>query len=346
MTIDPVAVASDDATAHEDVRVLQCEDIVQEFRVRRRGLGRATVSAVAGVSLEISRGETLAIVGETGSGKSTLGRAILGVPGPKRGRIRISGIDVAGRGKPSRRDFGHLIQMIFQDPMASLDPRWPVARIVGEPLAVQHEITGVAARRRVAEMLGLVGLSASEYGLRLPRELSGGQAQRVAIARALIAAPDLIICDEPVTALDASVQAQILRLLFDLKKELKLTYLLIAHDLAVVRVLADRSATMYLGRFCEIGETPKVFDAPAHPYTAALLSAIPPRPSQLASGAPTRTRIRLKGDPPSPIDPPSGCRFRTRCEYAQDICAEVTPEMRQIVPGQSVACHFPLVAPG
>jgi oligopeptide/dipeptide ABC transporter ATP-binding protein len=229
--------------------------------------------------------------------------------------------------------------MIFQDPVASLDPKWSISNIVSEPLKVQGGLSDEQRRRRVSEILSLVGLPASIYGNRLPREISGGQAQRVAIARALVAAPEVLICDEPVTALDVSLQAQIIRLLFDLKRELGLTYLLIAHDLSVVRVLANRTATMYLGRFAEIGDTTEVFENPAHPYTAALLSAIPPPPDSTT----TPPRIRLIGEPPSPLNPPSGCRFRTRCSYAQDLCAEVTPPFTPIGKNRSVACHFPLV---
>ena len=211
-----------------------------------------------------------------------------------------------------------------------------------EPLASRGEAASTARRRKVAAILTRVGLAPSLFAQRQPHELSGGQAQRVAIARALIGAPGLLICDEPVTALDVSIQAQILQLLFDLKSELNLTYLLIAHDLAVVRVLADRTATMYLGKLFEIGPTTAMFDAPAHPYTEALLSAIPRRPGEKE----TRERIRLLGEPPSPIDPPSGCRFRTRCLYAQDICAREEPQMTEIQPRRYVACHFPLIAAG
>ena len=318
--------------------VLSCQDIVQEFHVRRRGhYHKATVSAVAGVSFTIARGETLAVVGETGSGKSTLARAIIRSPAPLRGQITVSGHDVTGRSVS--RETGHLVQMIFQDPFSALDPKWTVEKIVGEPLATRGDEAGVGRRRKVAEMLDRVGLSPSQFGLSRPHELSGGQAQRVAIARALVSSPDLVICDEPVTSLDVSVQAQILNLLAELKEELSLTYLLIAHDLAVVQVLADRTATMYLGKLCEIGLTEDIFEMPAHPYTEALLSAIPPPPGEKTS----RERIRLRGEPPSPLNPPSGCRFHTRCLYAQELCAMTEPEMRQIAPLRSVACHFPLM---
>jgi oligopeptide/dipeptide ABC transporter ATP-binding protein len=320
------------------VPVLEVADLVQEFRVRRRGqLGKAAVSAVAGVSFAVSKGQTFGVVGETGSGKSTLARAVIGAPPPLRGRVLINGEDLSGPSRARSRRRGQLVQMIFQDPAGALDPKWSVERLVSEPLAIQGSFKARDLSRRVAAMLDLVGLNPLRYAERRASELSGGQAQRVAIARALIASPDLVVCDEPVTALDVSIQAQILRLLFDLKQELSLTYLLIAHDLAVVRALADRVGTMYLGKFCEVGSTDELYRNPAHPYTAALLSAIPHRP-----GAPARPRIRLLGEPPSPFSPPSGCRFRTRCTYAADICAEVEPVLRAIGPGHEVACHFPL----
>lgn len=327
--------------------VLVCDDVHQEFRVTRRGsLRKGTVSAVAGVSLEVARRETVALVGETGSGKSTLARSIMGAPPPTRGTVTVRGHQVTGPNRSQSRERAQLVQMIFQEPTSALDPRWPVERIVGEPLAIAGTYRGRARRQRIAETLQRVGLPASRYAARRPTMLSGGEAQRVAIARALISSPELVICDEPVTALDASIQAQIIRLLFDLKRELGLTYLLIAHDLAVVRILADRTATMYLGRLCEVGRTESIFGQPAHPYTAALLSAIPPSLSSDARAVEAgSTRVRLLGEPPSPLRPPSGCRFRTRCAYAQEICAEVTPQMRSVGPDQQVACHFPLVQP-
>lgn len=323
--------------------MLECEDVVQEFRVPRRGsLGRATVSAVSGVSLSIARGQTYAIVGETGSGKTTLARAVIGAPPPRSGRVLVAGQEISSRRLSAPRSRGRLVQMVFQEPMSAMDPKWTVEQIIAEPLRVQGEVRGSKRRARIAEILDLVGLSPSRFARRRPTDLSGGQAQRVAIARALVVRPALVILDEPVTALDVSVQAEIIGLLADLKEELSLTYLLIAHDLAVVRALADKVATMYLGRLCETGSSDEVFSAPAHPYTSALLSAIP----SIRRPAGEEGRIRLLGEPPSPVNPPSGCRFRTRCPYAQDVCAEQVPPLVVTSGGHHVACHFPLTANG
>jgi peptide/nickel transport system ATP-binding protein len=327
-TSTPVASGQEDQGAV----VLEVDDVEQTFRVAgNRPFQWATVSAVAGVSLTVERGEIVAVVGETGSGKSTLARAILGAEPAKKGRItlhRRSSAKVRGRG----------IQMVFQDPYAALDPHWSVFRSVSEPLRTAGVTSGPERRRMVAEILHLVGLSAARFADRSPRELSGGQAQRVAIARALVSNPDLVLLDEPVTALDVSVQAQIITLIYTLKRRLGLTALLIAHDLAVVRTLADRTAIMYLGRLCELAPTDEVFRRPLHPYTAALLTAIPPK-----IGEPPRERIHLHGEQPSPLNPPTGCRFRTRCPIAQEKCAIEVPEWREVEPGHRVACHFPLV---
>jgi oligopeptide/dipeptide ABC transporter ATP-binding protein len=326
-----------------DDPLLRCESIVQEFRVRRRGaLGTATVSAVSDVSISVARGRTYAIVGETGSGKSTFARSIIGAPPPRTGRILVAGQTVSGRGRRASRARGRLVQMVFQDPMSAMDPQWTVEQVVAEPLRAQGGAGGRQRRARVAEALDMVGISPARFAGRKPTELSGGQAQRVAIARALVVRPSLVILDEPVTALDVSVQAEILRLLWRLRQELELTYLLISHDLAVVRSLADEVGTMYLGRLCETGSTEDVFTAPKHPYTAALLSAIPSvngRADAAAGG-----RIRLRGEPPSPLSPPSGCRFRTRCPYAQEVCARQAPPLTAAAGGHAVACHFPLTA--
>ena len=340
----PAAGAAVDPTATEpqaDGPLLQVTDLVQEFTVKgSKPFQKGRVSAVAGVSFGIARGETLALVGETGSGKSTVARALLASPPALSGSITLN-----GRALPVGKNAKHTgtgragVQMVFQDPFGALDPRWTVARSITEPLVTAGVDSREERRRRVAEIMHLVGLDASRFAGRLPRELSGGQAQRVAIARALVGEPDLLILDEPVTALDVSVQAQILALLFDLRQRLSLTSLLIAHDLAVVRALADRIAILYLGRMCETAPTAELFRSPAHPYTAALLSAIPPG----LRGGVQRERVRITGRQPSPLNPPSGCRFRTRCPMAQQTCADVVPELHDIAPGHAVACHFPLV---
>lgn len=323
---------------------LQVTDLVQEFTVKGgKPFQKGRVSAVAGVSFGIARGETLALVGETGSGKSTIARALIASPPALSGSITLNERSLPV-GRHARHGTGPGrtgVQMVFQDPFGALDPRWTVARSITEPLITAGVDSWEERRRRVAEILHLVGMNASRFAGRLPRELSGGQAQRVAIARALVSEPDLLILDEPVTALDVSVQAQILALLFDLRQRLSLTSLLIAHDLAVVRALADRTAILYLGRMCETARTADLFRSPAHPYTAALLSAIPPG---LRSDVKVpRERVRITGRQPSPLNPPSGCRFRTRCPIAQETCAEVVPRLREIAPGHAVACHFPLV---
>jgi oligopeptide/dipeptide ABC transporter ATP-binding protein len=316
--------------------VLVAEHVVQEFSVQRRGsLHLAKVSAVADVSFTIKPGETLGVVGETGSGKTSLARTILGAPPPRSGRIIVAGHDVGRRGRAVAKARGRLVQMIFQDSQSALDPTWSVNRLVAEPLRPLR-LGREERQRQVEETLRRVGLNPELHGRRRPSELSGGQQQRVAIARALVSRPSLVILDEPVTALDAATQSQVVELLGELKRDFGLTYLLIAHDLAVVQQLADRVATMYLGKFCEEAPVESLFRTPAHPYTAALLSAIP-------SFTPTgRPRLRLLGEPPSPIAPPSGCRFRTRCAFAQAVCAQVEPVKREVAPGHSVACHFPL----
>jgi oligopeptide/dipeptide ABC transporter ATP-binding protein len=328
-------VASDTSSDGRSPALL-AERVVQEFTVARSGsLRSAKVSAVAGVSFEVERGETLAIVGETGSGKTSLARTIIGAPHARGGRIDIAGQNVSSRSRKARHARHQLVQMIFQDPSSALDPTWSVERTVAEPLR-RSNMTRKQRQDAVAECLRQVGLDPNIHGKRRPSELSGGQQQRVAIARALVCRPALVICDEPVTALDAATQAQVVELLAELKRDFHLTYLLIAHDLAVVQQLADRVATMYLGKICEEASVSQLFRAPAHPYTAALLSAIPSfTPDE-------RPRLRLLGEPPSPMDPPSGCRFRTRCAFAQEVCAQIEPVKREIRPDHLVACHFPL----
>jgi len=312
--------------------LLQVEDLVVEY-----GAGGRTVHAVSGVSLSIARGETLGLVGESGCGKSTLGRAVLQLRPPTAGRVAFDGVELTTLGGAAMRRMRRRLQMIFQDPISSLNPRRRVGDIVAEPLAT----AGIADRRerarRVHAMLGAVGLDPDLAVGRRPHEFSGGQCQRICIARALILEPEMIVCDEPVSALDVSVRAQILNLLEDMKDRYGLTLLFIAHDLAVVRAVSDRIAVMYLGRICEIGPTGAVFATPAHPYTRLLLDAIPvPDPTvRPAATVPV-------GEPPSPIAPPSGCRFRTRCPRADARCAAETPELREVAPGQLVACHHDL----
>ena len=319
--------------------VLDVRNVFQEFSVKSPSgrIRKEKVSALAGVSLSVRKGETFALVGETGSGKSTLGRAIIREPQPTSGEIYLNGKEILSLRGAARHEARRAVQMVFQDPFSALDPRWTVEQIVAEPLAIHSIGTRFERAQRVREMLTQSGLSPRRYLERYPRDLSGGECQRVAIARALVLSPDLVICDEPVTALDVSIQAQILNLLATLRQELRLTYLLIAHDLTVVQALSHRVGTMYLGKLCEVGDTDTVFERPAHPYTTALLSAVPPRPGFHAPTAP----IVLSGEMPSPLDPPSGCRFRTRCPIAQDICAQVVPEPQEVGPGHTVMCHFP-----
>jgi oligopeptide/dipeptide ABC transporter ATP-binding protein len=295
------------------------------------------VQAVSGVSFDIQAGETLGIVGETGSGKSTLARSVLQAPRPKSGSVTFRGTDlVTLRGTRLLQVRRHL-QMVFQDPFGSLDPKWRVRDIVAEPLVAYRTGDRAARRDRVDQVLELVGLDPAAHGGRHPRELSGGQAQRVAIARAVALSPALIVCDEAVSSLDVLIQAQVLNLFERLRAELGLSYLFIAHDLALVKQVSDRVAVMYLGKLCEVGPGDSVYREPLHPYTRALLDSIPS-----TDPAATRTATTIKGELPSPIHPPSGCRFRTRCPRAAERCAAEEPQMRELAAGHSVACHFPL----
>ena len=313
--------------------LLEVENLVVEYAV-----GGKTVHAISDVSLTVGRGETLGLVGESGCGKSTLGRAVLQLRRPTAGKVIFDGTDLTRLAGEALRLMRPRLQLIFQDPIASLNPRRRIGDIVAEPLL----ITGVADRaereRRVHEVLVAVGLDPDQTRGRLPHEFSGGQCQRICIARALILEPQLVICDEPVSALDVSIRAQILNLLEDMKGRYGLTLLFIAHDLAVVKAVSDRIAVMYLGRLCEIAPTGQLFAQPAHPYTRLLLDAIPvPNPA-------VRPALNVPvGEPPSPIAPPTGCRFRTRCPRADALCAEEKPELRPVRGGQFVACHHPLI---
>jgi peptide/nickel transport system ATP-binding protein len=320
--------------------LLQAEDVVQEFEVRGRGgIRGGVVHAVSDVSLEVREGETLGIVGETGSGKSTLARSLLQAPAPKSGSVRFRGTELVGLKRRSLLEARRHMQMVFQDPFGSLDPTWKVSQLVEEPLVAYGVGTRQSRRARVREVLDLVGMDPSSYGDRRSRQLSGGQAQRVAIARALTLDPALIICDEAVSSLDVLIQAQVLNLFERLRSELGLSYLFIAHDLALVKQVSDRVGVMYLGRLVEVGPAEALYREPMHHYTVALLASIP-SPDPFTPRA--RAQAAISGEPPSPIDPPSGCRFRTRCPRAQERCAAEVPPLAELAPGHAVACHFPV----
>ena len=317
-----------------DGPLLDVRNLVVEYTV-----GDRTVHAVSDVSFDIARGETLGLVGESGCGKSSLGRAILQLVTPKAGRVQFDNVELTGLGSASLRRMRRRMQLIFQDPIASLNPRRRIGDIVAEPLRIAGIGTGSTRERRVRDVLTVVGLEPDQVLGRLPHEFSGGQCQRICVARALVIEPELLVCDEAVSALDVSIRAQILNLLEELKARYRLTLLFIAHDLAVVKAVSDRVAVMYLGRLCEVGPTEALYRAPAHPYTALLLEAIPVPDPEV--GPPRSVPV---GEPPSPLAPPSGCRFRTRCGRADRRCAEVRPELSQIAPGRQVACHHPLIA--
>ena len=318
--------------------MLTVAHLVKEFDVRSaKGLRSSSqkVQAVSDVSFSVGAGETLGLVGESGSGKTTVGRCVLQLLAPTSGSVIFKGQELVGLDRSRMRDIRRDMQIVFQDPFASLDPRLTVGAAISEPLDI-HRTPG-DHDDRVAELLKMVGLSA-DHARRFPHEFSGGQRQRIGIARALALNPSFLVLDEPVSALDVSIQAGVVNLLQDLQEEMGLSYLFIAHDLSVVRHISDRIAVMYLGRLAEVAPAENLYLTPAHPYTTALLSAVP-EPDPVVERS--RERIVLEGDVPSPINPPSGCRFRTRCPRAEARCVDEAPELREIAPGHQVACHFP-----
>ena len=314
--------------------LLRVEDLTVEFDAP----GGRTVHAVSGISFDIAAGETLGLVGESGCGKSTTGRAILQLPRPTGGSVQLAGENLVGLGNSEMRAKRTDLQMIFQDPVSSLNPRREIGDVVAEPLRVWGPSAPEDQWRLVSDILNAVGIDPDAARYKRPHEFSGGQCQRISIARALVMEPKVIICDEPVSALDVSVQAQILNMLEDLKEQYGLTLVFIAHDLAVVKNISDRVAVMYLGKMCEVSESDELYANPAHPYTSLLLGSVP-IPDPLAG---IDNTVAAEGDLPSPLAPPSGCRFRTRCPLADELCERVEPEMRRVSDDHYVACHHPL----
>ena len=314
--------------------LLRVEELVIEYKNRRGGV----VRAVAGVSFDINKGETVAVVGESGCGKSTLAKGVMQLVETKMGRVVLDGVEFSSLKGEQLRQVRPKIQMIFQDSVASLDPHMTVRELVEQPMKVWHKGDADDRRGKVDELLRSVNLDPEVVGNRKPTEFSGGQCQRVSIARALSLEPKLLVCDEPVSSLDVSIQSQILNIIQSMKKRYGLSLLFISHDLSVVRAISDRVIVMYLGKICEVSTPQKIVNSPAHHYTRALVASVPvPDPTV------GRRRAAIEGEPPSPVNPPSGCRFRTRCAAATALCAEQEPQLREVTPGQFVACHHPIV---
>ncbi len=312
---------------------------LKKYFVKNKGFIKKdleVVKAVDDVSFYIRRGETLGLVGESGCGKSTTGRTILRLYEPTSGEILYSGKDIAKLSREQMMPYRKKMQMIFQDPYASLNSRMTVSDIIGEPMDIHHLASGKERQERIFELLDTVGLN-KDHAARYPHEFSGGQRQRIGIARSLAVDPEFIICDEPISALDVSIQAQVVNMLEDLQEQRGLTYLFIAHDLSMVKHISDRVGVMYLGSLVEIGASSELYKNPVHPYTQALLSSIPVPDPDIAEAS---NRIVLEGDVPSPVNPPSGCKFRTRCRYAMDVCKEVTPVLKEVGKDHFAACHL------
>ena len=313
--------------------LLRVEELVIEYKNRRGGV----VRAVAGVSFDINKGETVAVVGESGCGKSTLAKGVMQLVETKMGRVVLDGVELSSLKGEQLRQVRPKIQMIFQDSVASLDPHMTVRALVEQPMKVWHKGDADDRRGKVDELLRSVNLDPEVVGNRKPTEFSGGQCQRISIARALSIEPKLLVCDEPVSSLDVSIQSQIINIIQSMKKRYGLSLLFISHDLSVVRAISDRVIVMYLGKICEVSTPQKIVNSPAHHYTRALVASVPvPDPTV------GRRRAAIEGEPPSPVNPPSGCRFRTRCAAATALCAEQEPQLREVTPGQFVACHHPI----